>query len=97
MIKKVSLLNKNIKKNYYFILLIKKKKNINKNTILILLIITSIFFYILSLCHIQPLSMKCYKKEGVECFYILAKLTFVSSIILSIGIYLILLQNFKKL
>ena len=40
--------------------------------------------------------MKCYKKEGVECFYILAKLTFVSSIILSIGIYLILLQNFKK-
>ena len=100
MIKKALILNiiqriKNIKNNYSYILLI--KKNINKNLILIPLIIISILFYIFSLCHIEPLDMKCYKREGVECFYILAKLTCISSIFVSIVIYLIILHNFKKI
>ena len=99
MIKKVLILNetqmnKSIRNNYSYILL--NKKSLYKNIILILLIIASILFYIFSLCSIEPLNMKCYKKEGVECFYILAKLTFISSIFLSIAIYLMLLKNFKK-
>ena len=79
---------------------IKKKKcitNKNKNKILILLIIISITFYIFSLCHIKALDMKCYNKKGVECFYLLATLTFISSIFISIVIYCIFYKNYTKI
>ena len=72
------------------------KKNL-KNLYLFLLYIIGIIFYILSLKDINALDMKCFNKTGVECYYILAILTFISSFFISISIYLILYKSYHKI
>ena len=68
----------------------------NKNIIILIFSIISAIFYILSLCNIRALDMKCYNKIGVECYYILAKLIFISCVFVSISIYLIFFKDFNK-
>ena len=52
--------------------------------------------YLYSLCNIEEPEMKCFSKKGLDCIYILFKLTFISSILISISIYIAIFNERKK-
>ena len=70
------------KKNYYF---------------LIFLYILSSFIYILSLSKIKGTHMECFSKQGLQCYFFLGKLIFLSAFLTDISIYLIIFKNYSKL
>ena len=73
-----------------------KRFLMKKNKKLVFFYLAGVLFYILSLNHISSLSMECYFATSVHCYYILATLTFISSVITSISICLIVFLNFNK-
>lgn len=74
-----------------------KNIKISKDSLISIFYMSGIFLYILSLWHINALDMRCFFiKEGVECYYTLAKLIFISSILTSISIYLIIIKKYRK-
>ena len=75
-----------------FLIKIKKKNNLYISIFYLI----GVLFYLLSLCHINSLDMECYFATSVHCYYILAILTLISSIITSISIYLIIYKDLSK-
>lgn len=61
------------------------------------LYILGIIFYILSLHHINGYEMVCFNRIGVKCYFMIGKLILLSSIIISIAIYLIIIKNYNKI
>lgn len=61
------------------------------------LYILGIFFYILSLHHINGYEMVCFNRNGVNCFFMIVKLLSLSSIIICIAIYIIIIKKYKKI
>ena len=76
----------------------KKKKNMIKNNLTIFLIY---FFgsisYLFSLHEIKGPHMTCFSRIRLKCIYFLIKLTFISSLLISISIYMILFNIYKKI
>jgi hypothetical protein len=70
--------------------------NKKKNLYIVIIYSIGVLFYILSLHHISSLDLECYFATSVHCYYILAILTLISSIITSFSIYLIIFKNIKK-
>ena len=70
-----------------------RKKN---NLFITILYLIGVLFYLLSLCHINSLDLKCYFATSVHCYYILAFLTLISSIITCLSIYIIIYKDYKK-
>ena len=87
-------------KNSYFKLLSKNKKRkllkINNNLLLFLLYIIASISYLLSLHEMEGISMTCYKRNRIQCLYILISLTLISSFLISISLFLIIIKNYKK-
>ena len=73
--------------NYFF----------NKNIFIALLYISGAIFYILSLTHIEGVYMHCFSYYGNQCYYILAKLTFISGLITGLAIYIIFYKGFNRI
>ena len=68
-----------------------------KDSKISIIYLSGVFFYLLSLWHIDALDMKCFFiKEGVECYYTLAKFIFISSFLNCISIYLIIIKKYNK-
>jgi hypothetical protein len=65
------------------------------NLKIIILYFAGFFIYLYSLTPIKGVAMKCFKLRGVNCYYSLAILIFISSIFISISIFLII--NLKYL
>ena len=90
----------NIKKNYSLLPLFNTGKELikdnKKNFQICLLYTIGAIIYLFSLKSIKGIDMKCYFKENLGCIYILVILTFISSCLISISIYIILLRNYKK-
>ena len=90
----------NIKKNYSLLPLFNPGKELikdnKKNFQICLLYTIGAIIYLFSLKSIKGIDMKCYFKENLGCIYILVILTFISSCLISISIYIILLRNYKK-
>ena len=70
-----------------------RKKN---NIFITIFYLIGVLFYLLSLCHINSLDLECYSATSVHCYYILAILTLISSIITSLSIYIIIYKDYKK-
>jgi hypothetical protein len=86
-----------IRKNVYSFLRKKDKiKIIDRNFIICLTYFFGALSYFLSLSEMKGISMKCYTRKKLECIYILVTLTFISSLLISISIYMILLNIIKK-
>ena len=76
-----------------------KNNNLNKtifNLFLFIYYILGILLYFLSLKRIYGLEMKCFSKSGIFCFYIIAKIILISSILTSSSLYLIIFHNYFK-
>ena len=87
-----------IRKNAYSFLRKKDKiKNKDRNFIICLTYFFGAISYFLSLSEMKGISMKCYTRKRLECIYILVTLTFISSLLISISIYMILFKNYKKI
>ena len=71
--------------------------NIKNNFIICLIYICGSIIYLLSLRGIEGVNMECYSKINLGCIYTLVKLTFISSVLISISIYIILSRNYKKI
>ena len=72
-------------------------QNIKKKNLFITIFYSiGVLFYLLSLCHINSLDLECYFATSVHCYYILAILTLISSIITSLSIYIIIYYNYNK-
>ena len=74
-----------------------KKINHKKTCRIEILYIFGIFFYLISLKHINGIGMRCFHRSAVQCLFMIAKLIFCSSIFFSISIFLILFKNNKKI
>ena len=68
-----------------------------KNIFIFIFYISGVIFYILSLTHIEGLGMTCFSGGGIECYYKLAKFTFISSLITSFSLYIIIYNNYNKI
>ena len=92
---------KNSKSKYYSLKSYKSAKikyiSFVKNIFIFIFYISGVIFYILSLTHIEGLGMTCFSYEGIECYYKLAKFIFISSIITSLSLYIILYNKFNKI
>lgn len=53
-------------------------------------------FYYWSLARINPHRIKCFKRNDFKCFFMIAEYALISSIIISIAIYIILFYRLKK-
>ena len=95
------MINNIFKPKYTFIPLTKKKKYLfffkNKKDLYITIsyLIGSIF-YLLSLRDIDGTGMQCYLQNNLDCIYALSFLCFISSIIITISMCIIIFKNFKK-
>ena len=82
-----------------FIIFINLKKLYNaylrSNYKIFILYIIGVFYYYLSLSKINGTNLECLKKRNYQCFYLLARLIFTSSLIISISIYIIILKKNK--
>ena len=81
----------------YIISTINKKTKQKKIYRIEILYIFGIFFYLLSLRHINGMGMRCFHQDGVQCLFIIAKLVLCSSVFFGISIFLILLRYSKKI
>ena len=88
---------KPIPQSEYTISTINKKTNQKKIYRIEILYIFGIFFYLLSLRHINGMGMRCFHQDGVQCLFIIAKLILCSSLFFGISIFLILLKYNKKI
>ncbi len=52
--------------------------------------------YYLSLYNLERANLPCYKYRGLQCLYFLAKLVFISSLLISYSIYLIIFKKQNK-
>ena len=93
----ISLFNnyKNKKKKFFFFFNCYNKKF--KNLFILIFHISGFGFYLLSLTHIEGLEMKCFSYIGIQCYYFLAKLTFISGLIVGLTLYTILYHNYSKI
>ena len=81
-----------------FILVYQIKRLINnKKFVIIFLYLLGPFFYLLSLKEIKTSKMKCFSKYGLECYFLLGKLIFISAILTVFFIYLITFKNYSKI
>ena len=87
-----SLFNKYLIKKRY-----RKIKPFFKQLFILILHISGVIFYILSLTPIEGLEMKCFSFSGIQCYYILAKLTCISGIITCFILYIILYKKYNKM
>ena len=78
------------------ILLFKKIYIFNKQNLYIILYPLGIVSYYLSLHNIEGAILSCYKLDGLQCLYFLAKLVFISSLLISYSIYLIIFKKHNK-
>ena len=67
------------------------------NIKIIILYFAGFFIYLYSLTPIKDVGMKCFKFRGVNCYYSLAILIFISSILISISIFLIINLKYSKI
>ena len=88
-----------IKKNAYNPIYQNTKKKLKKknNWIVFLIYLFGAISYLLSLHEIKGAHMACYSRIRLECIYFLVKLTFISSLLISISIYMILFKNYTKI
>ena len=75
----------------------RKIKPFFKHFFILILHISGVLFYILSLTRIEGLEMKCFSFSGIQCYYILAKLTCISGIITCFILYIILYKKYNKM
>ena len=75
----------------------KQKKFIKSNLSILLIYLIGAISYFLSLHEIKGPHMACYSRIRLKCIYFLVKLTFISSLLISISIYMILFKNYKKI
>ena len=80
--------SKNRKQNKF------KKKN--NDLAIYILYIMGIISYLFSLHKIGGVGMNCFRRKRVECLYILISLIVISSLFISISLYLIIFKNQKK-
>ena len=85
------------KKFYKSLYPVKKQKFIKSNLTIVIIYFFGALSYLLSLHDIKGAHMKCYFTKRLKCMYILACLTFISSLFISISIYMILFKNNKKI
>lgn len=86
------------KKNYYLQLSnTERTTSVKKSYLLFILYIFGVITYLLSLHEIEGVGMTCFKRNRIECLFILIILTFMSSFFISISIYLILFKNYRKI
>ena len=88
-----------IRKNAYKILNLKneKIKIMNNNFRICLIYFFGVISYFLSLHEIKGVNMTCYSRKRLNCIYFLVALTFISSLFISISIYMILFKDYKKI
>ena len=86
---------KPISQSEYTIPPISKKINLKYICRVEILYIFGVFFYLLSLKHINGIGMRCFSRKGVQCLFMIAKLILCSSLFFSISIFLTLLKNNK--
>ena len=84
-----SLISNRIDHFFYIIKIINLK--------IIILYFAGFFIYLYSLTPIKGVGMKCFKLRGVNCYYSLAILIFISSIFISISIFLIINLKYSKI
>ena len=71
---------------------------INKiNLKIIIFYFTGFYIYLYSLTPIEGVTMTCFKRNGVECYYLLAILIFISSSFISISIFIIIHLKYSKI
>ena len=78
-----------IERLYYIIKIINLK--------IIILYLAGFIFYLYGLTNINGVDMRCFKWKGVQCYYTLAILTFISSIFISISLFLIINLKYNKI
>ena len=66
------------------------------NVKIVIFYIIGCLFYYWSLVRINPKRIKCLKGKDFKCFYMIAEFVLISSIIISITIYIILFNKLKK-
>ena len=102
MLKKKTLININYNQSYTSIpLQISDKKllklNQRKNKMIIILYSIGAIIYLISLCHLSGVEMRCFFWFGAKCYYAIFILVFISCIFISVSIYIILFQYHKKI
>ena len=75
-----------------FSYLIKKK-----DILIIILYLNGGIIYLISLSNITGKGIACLFLDGIQCFYAIVILIFISSILTSFSIYLILFKNYLKI
>ena len=101
--KTIKIVNKKIdQEKYSFHTISNFKMNLliyakSKNLKIIIIYLIGIIFYLCSLTHINGVDLRCFKWNGVQCYYSLAILTLFSSIFISISIYMIIFMRFRKI
>ena len=85
-----------------FILFVKIKKSFSKlkkhkkNIKVVILYIIGAIIYLISLKHLSGIDMKCFSYVGEKCYYAIGILIFISSLIVTLSIYIILFNNYNK-
>ena len=94
-------INKIFQQSYSFIPQISYKRltkiKQRKNKMIIILYTFGAILYLISLCHLSGVDMRCFFWFGEKCYYAIFILVFISSILISISIYIIIFQNNKKI
>ena len=67
------------------------------NLKIILLYFTGFHIYLYSLTPIKGVGMRCFRWKGVQCYYSLAILIFISSIFISVSIFLTINLKYSKI
>lgn len=71
-------------------------KERNNIFIIIILYTSGVIFYIISLKKIDAVRMECFNLRFIKCYFVIFVLIFISSIIISISINLIILKKYSK-
>lgn len=71
-----------------------QNNKLKKNIKLAIIYLIGVFDYYLSLRRINGIGMRCFKKKDLACFSILARLTILSSFLISFCIYNILFSDY---
>ena len=73
------------------------KKIIKSNLTIVIIYFFGAISYLLSLHEMKGANMACFSRIRLKCIYFLINLTFISSLLISISIYMILFKYHKKI